>query len=165
MNTLRVSNTKPRVQSAGLRKEDAGKENANTAGLAATLQPIAAHEISASRWQDFCNWCSVKLHGIVTDIERDTGRELRLVECLQQPLERISSRVLANGVTAIDVTVNVNGKPKIFEVSGPSWLRLHTNPAGFPALLEIGYEEGKLVLHLTGVSDPAPVFSGNSWGE
>jgi len=127
--------------------------------------PIAAHEISAQRWQDFCRWCSQSMQGIVTDIERDTGRELRVVDCLQKPLQQISARVLANGVISIDVTVLMNDKPRVFEIAGPNWLRVHCNAAGLPLVLEIGYEGGKMVLHFTGATVAAPVFSGNSWGE
>jgi len=159
MNPMRVSENRPAAKTAAVRREEP------STGLAPALEPIAAHEISGARWQEFCNWCSAKLRGIVTDIERDTGEELRTVECRQQPLEQIAAREMANGVTAIDVKVLVNGKPRIFEIAGPSWLRLHCNSAGFPTLLEIGYEEGKLVLHLTGATVAAPVFSGNSWGE
>jgi len=159
MNAMRVSDTRPRTQSTAARKET------NGSSAVPTLEPIAAHEIAAARWKELCDWCSTKLHGIVTDIERDTGKELQLVECRQQPLERVSSRVLANGVTGIDVTVSVNGKPRTFEIAGPTWLRLHCNPAGFPTQLEIGYDEGKWVLHFTGAAVASPVFSGNSWGE
>lgn len=160
MNSVRVSEVRSRSNSAA-----APQEQGSTAGLAAQLEPIAAHEISARYWQGFCQWCSQNMQGIVTDIERDTGTELREVECLQQPLQKISARVLANGVVAIDVTVTMHDKPHVFEIPGPSWLRVHCNSAGLPIALEIGYEEGKVVLHFTGTTASAPVFDGNSWGE
>lgn len=158
MNTARVIQS--RSDSEAIRKEQE-----STSGFAARLEPIVAHEVATRRWQDFCQWCSQSMQGIVTDIERDTGKELRVVECLQQPLQQIAARVSANGVIAIDVTVAVNGKPRVFEVAGPRWLRVHCNSAGLPIVLEIGDEEGKLILHFTGATAAAPVFSGNSWGE
>jgi hypothetical protein len=133
--------------------------------LTPVIGPIAAHEIAAQRWQDFCRWSSQSMAGVVTDIERDTGKELRVMECLQKPLQGITARVLANGVVSIGVTVLMNDKPRVFEIAGPNWLRVHCNAAGLPLVLEIGYTGGKMVLHFTGATMAAPVFSGNSWGE
>lgn len=128
-------------------------------------EPIVAHEIAAARWQEFCHWCTDMLRGMVVDIERDTGKGLRVVECWQRPLEQIAARELKNGVTAIDVAVDIGGKRRVFEIAGPNSLRLHCNAAGWPLALEIGYEEGKMVLHCSGVAATAPIYSGSSWGE
>jgi hypothetical protein len=159
MNTVRVNREPWTPVNEGAKPQDGLQETVVSPG------PIAAHEISMQAWQVFCQWCSQSMQGIVTDIERDTGQELRVVECRQKPLQQIVARTAANGVTSIDVTVLMNGKPRIFEVAGPSWLRLHCNAAGLPLVLDIGYEGGKMVLHFTGATLAAPVFSGNSWGE
>jgi hypothetical protein len=88
-----------------------------------------------------------------------------MVDCLDRPLERVEAVVLPNGVTAIKITVQVNGKSHFFEVAGPAWLRLHYDAAGLVTTVEIGYAEGKLTLRFTGPVAPGAVFTANSWGE
>ncbi|MFI5104398.1 MAG: hypothetical protein ACHP79_05690 [Terriglobales bacterium] len=143
----------------------ASDRSASPSAPASRPEPIVAHEIAAARWQEFCHWCTEMLRGMVVDIERDTGKGLCVAECLQRPLEQIAARELKNGVTAIDVAVDIGGKRRVFEVAGPNSLRLHCNAAGWPLALEIGYEEGKLVLHCSSAAVTAPIFSGSSWGE
>lgn len=128
---------------------------------------IHAHEIVMAAWTSFCSWFSQRFKGVETTIERMEERdgEKHITECIDRPLEKVATEVLADGVTGIHVTVRYNGKRRVFEVAGPRWLRLHWNAAGWPQVLEIGYDEGKLALHFTGSICPGPVFTANSWGE
>jgi len=130
-------------------------------------EAIHAHEIAVAAWTAFCNWFSQRFKGVETTIERMEERdgENRITECIDRPLERVATEVLADGVTGIHVTVRYNGKRRVLEVAGPRWLRLHWNAAGWPQIMEIGYDEGKLALHFTGGISPGPIFTANSWGE
>jgi len=128
---------------------------------------IHAHEIAVAAWTAFCNWFSQRFKGVETTIERLEERdgEKHITECIDRPLERVATQVLADGVTGILVTVRYNGKRRVLEVAGPRWLRLHWNAAGWPQVMEIGYDEGKLALRFTGSISPGPIFTANSWGE
>ncbi|MGE5322098.1 MAG: hypothetical protein ACM3SW_04520 [Actinomycetota bacterium] len=124
-----------------------------------------AHEIGKKAWVPFCGWLSATLSGMRTSIIRDEGSDIPVVECLDRPLVGAEPVVLANGVSAINVSIRMDGKVHTFEVAGPSWLRLHYNAAGFVVRVEIGYPEGKLMLIFTGKPAPGTIFTGNSWGE
>ena len=128
-------------------------------------QTFHAHEIGKNSWAPFCRWLSANLHDMRTSIIRDEGSDIPVVECLDRPMERAEHVTLANGVSAINVSVRMDGKEHNFEVAGPSWLRLHYNAAGFVVRVEIGYPEGKLVLIFTGKPATGAIFTGNSWGE
>ena len=127
--------------------------------------PIHACDIGKTAWPAFCRWVTENLAGVVTTLVRDEGPDRRIVECLEHPLERVDSVLLANGVTAVKVSMRINGLCHVFEVTAPSWLRLHYNAAGFVTVLEIGYEEGKLALRFTGSPQLGSAFTANSWGE
>jgi hypothetical protein len=127
-------------------------------------EAITAHEIALAAWRQFCQWLTKQLQGVETTIERLEGKE-RFTECLDRTLEKVEAGELADGVTAIVITVGYNGKHRVLKVAGPNFLRLHANAAGWPRILEIGYEEGKLLLHFTGGISPGEVFTANSWGE
>jgi hypothetical protein len=127
-------------------------------------EPITAHEISLAAWRKFCLWLTGQLQGVETTIERLEGKE-RFTECLDRTLEAVEARDMADGVTAVVITVGYNGKQRVLKVAGPRWLRLHANAAGWPRVLEIGYEEGKLLLHFTTTTTGGEVFTANSWGE
>ncbi len=128
---------------------------------------IRAHEVAVAAWTSFCNWFSQRFKGVQTTIERIEERdgEKHITECVDRPLERVATEVLADGVTGIHVTVRYNGKHRVLEVAGPRWLRLHWDAAGWPQVMEIGYDEGKLALRFTGSICPGPTFTANSWGE
>lgn len=127
--------------------------------------PIHACDIGKAAWPEFCHWMTANLAGVVTTVVRDEGPDHRIVECLKCSLEQVDSVLLANGVTAVRVSVRVNGNCHLFEVPAPSWLRLHYNAAGFVTVLEIGYEEGKMGLRFTGSAPLGTAFTANSWGE
>lgn len=130
-----------------------------------TPESFHAHEIGKNAWVPFCRWLSANLCGMRTSIIRDDGSDIPVVECLDRPLEQAEPVLLANGVSAINVSVRMDGGVHTFEVTGPSWLRLHYNAAGFIVRVEIGYAEGKLLLIFTGKPAPGAIFTGNSWGE
>lgn len=128
-------------------------------------EPIDAHEIGKSAWSEFCGWLTKNLGGVRTTIIRDEEDDTRKVDCLDRPLERIEAVVLPNGVNAIKVTVQMNGKSHFFEVAGPAWLRVHYDAAGLVTAVQIGYGDGKLTLRFSGPLAPGVVFTANSWGE
>lgn len=125
---------------------------------------ICAHEIVKSAWGSFCNWFSNNFHDLETSIERSEAGE-RMVECREQRFESLSTALQPDGVLDIKVAVGQAGKQRTVQVSGPQWLRLHYNAAGWPTLLEIGYEEGKLALRFNSAATSGRAFTGNSWGE
>jgi hypothetical protein len=127
-------------------------------------EPITAHEISLAAWRQFCLWLTKQLQGVETTIERLEGKE-RFTECLDRTLEAVEAQDMADGVTAVVITVGYNGKHRVLKLAGPRWLRLHANAAGWPRALEIGYDEGKCLLHFTNTTAGGEVFTANSWGE
>ncbi len=128
-------------------------------------QAIRAHEIAKSVWEPFCAWFSSSFHDLDTTIERSEGAERFIVECRDQRFDSIRMATQPDGVLDIKVVVGYDRKKRTVEVSGPQWLRLHYNAAGWPTLLEIGYEEGTLALRFSGAARLGPTFTGNSWGE
>lgn len=146
-----------------------GETSAQPAGPRLVEKPPAtrAHEIALAALTQFCKWFTARFRGVQTTIERTENRDggRQITECIDRPLERVTVDTLADDVTGIHITVRYNGKCRKLEVAGPRWLRLHSNAAGFPEILEIGYEEGKLALHFTGGLSPGEVFTANSWGE
>lgn len=130
-------------------------------------ETIQAHEIGIAAWAPFCDWFTKRFKDVETTIERieDRNGQRRITECMDRPLERVAAEVLADGVTGIHVAVRYNGRRRVMEVAGPRWLRLHWNAAGWPRVLEIGYDEGRLALRFTGSIPPGPIFTANSWGE
>lgn len=134
---------------------------------AVTQHSIAIHaqEIGKDAWPEFCRWMTATLAGVTTNIVRDEGNDRAMVECLDRELKSIDHILLPSGVNAIHVTVDIGGKPHRFEVAGPCWLRVHYDAAGFVIRVEIGYEEGKLILSFTGSPAPGTIFTANSWGE
>jgi hypothetical protein len=127
-------------------------------------EAITAHEIALAAWQQFCFWLTQQLKGVETTIERLEGNE-RSIECLDRTLEKIEARDLADGVNAVLITVAERERHHVIEVAGPSFLRLHANAAGWPRVLEIGYEEGRLLLNFTHTNHSGETFTANSWGE
>lgn len=128
-------------------------------------EAIHAHEIGKDGWAEFCRWMTANVSGVLTNIIRDEGSSGPTVECIDRELKSIDYVLLPNGVSAINVTVAVHGKPHVFEIPGPEWLRVHYDAAGFVMRVEIGYQEGKLLLSFTGALPPGAVFTANSWGE
>ncbi len=128
-------------------------------------EAIHAHEIGRDGWPAFCRWMTASVSGVLTNVIRDEGSGSPTLECIDRELKSIDAVVLPNGVNAIQVTVAMDGKPRVFEATGPEWLRVHYDAAGFVMRLEIGYEEGKLILSFTGALPPGAVFTANSWGE
>lgn len=128
---------------------------------------IQAHEIGMAAWAPFCDWFTERFKDVETTIERIEERDgqRRITECLDRPLERVAAEVLADGIIGIHVAVRYNGRRRVMEVAGPRWLRLHWNAAGWPKVLEIGYNEGRLALRFTGNIPRGPIFTANSWGE
>lgn len=149
----------PAMARPRLVSRDAGSQKAT-----GHAEPITAHEISLAAWRQFCSWLTTQLKGVETTIERVEGKE-RFTECLDRTLESVEARDMADGVTAVVITVDYNGKHRVLKVAGPRWLRLHANAAGWPRVLEIGYEEGKFLLHFTNTTSAGEVFTANSWGE
>jgi hypothetical protein len=135
--------------------------------LVRSVQAIQAHEIGTAVWAPFCEWFTKRFRDVETTIERieDRDGQRHITECFDRPLERLAAERLADGVLGISVAVRYNGKRRVLEVAGPRWLRLHWNAAGWPRVLEIGYDEGTLALRFTGSISPGPVFTANSWGE
>lgn len=127
-------------------------------------EAITAHEIALATWRQFCKWLTQQLQGVETTIERLEDKE-RGTECLDRTLEKLEACELADGVNAILITVGDQGRHRVIEVPGPHFLRLHANAAGWPRVLEIGYEQGRLLLNFTGSISPGETFTGNSWGE
>jgi hypothetical protein len=56
-------------------------------------------------------------------------------------------------------------KLQLFEISGPNSIGLRRNAAGWPIRVELGYEEGQLVLLFSGQMGPERKSSSNTWGE
>lgn len=127
-------------------------------------EAITAHEIALAAWRQFCRWLTQQLQGVETTIERQEG-SARSTECLDRTLEKIEACELADGVNAILITVVENKRHHVIEVAGPRFLRLHANAAGWPRVLEIGYEEGSLLLNFTRTNHSGETFTANSWGE
>lgn len=127
-------------------------------------EAICAHEIVKSAWGTFCNWFSSTFHDLETSIERSEGGE-RMLECRDHRFDSLSTALQPDGVLDIKVAVGYDGRGRTLQVSGPEWLRLHYNAAGWPTLLEIGYEEGKLALRFNSAATSGRTFTGNSWGE
>jgi hypothetical protein len=132
--------------------------------LATRPEAITAHEIALATWQQFCRWLTLQLKGVETTIERREGKEL-FTECLDRTLEKVEARELADGVNAILITVAEKERHHVIEVAGPTFLRLHANAAGWPRVLEIGYQEGRLLLNFTHNNHSGETFTANSWGE
>jgi hypothetical protein len=160
-----MSTAKTPVEADSVRQSAARVWSEEQKPVEPSAEQIDAHEIVRSSWSAFCQWLTTNLAGVSTTIVRDEGADRRMVECLERRLDQIESVQLADRVTAIKISINLNGSEHLFEVAGPSWMRVHYNAAGFIRLLEIGYDEGKLVLRFTGVPSPGPVFTANSWGE
>ena len=127
-------------------------------------EAITAHEIALATWQQFCLWLTLQLKGVETTIERQEGNE-RSIVCLDRTLEKVEARELADGVNAILITMAEKERQHVVEVAGPTFLRLHANAAGWPRVLEIGYEEGRLLLNFTHTNHSGETFTANSWGE
>ena len=128
-------------------------------------EAIHAHEIGKDVWPAFCRWMTANVSGVLTNIIRDESGGSPTVECMDRELKSIDLVLLPNGVSAIQVTVAIHGRTHIVEAPGPEWLRVHYDAAGFVMRVEIGYQEGKLLLSFTGALPPGAVFTANSWGE
>lgn len=165
MNSNRLKSKQPALQVEATppaeKRPGASSNGASTRGP----EPINAYEIGKGAWPAFCGWLTTALRGVKTTVVRDEGADSPMVDCLDRPLEQIEAVVLPNAVTAIKITVRMNGKSHFFEVAGPSWLRLHYNAAGLPTTVEIGYAEGRLALRFNGPPASGAVFTANSWGE
>lgn len=121
-------------------------------------------DIGAVNWPAFCSWLMQNFHGIEATIERCEGNAC-VTEFHDASLVFLAPRILANGVRALSIGVEINNQRRNLNVMGPQSLCLRSNAAGYPTLLEIGYPEGKVVLHFDGVIVPSPGYTANSWGE
>lgn len=120
---------------------------------------------SESSWEALCGWLTRDLRGMMTTIERREKGADWVVECLSFPMESVATRMTSNGVQVISVELRVNGSRKLFEVPGPNSIVVRRNAAGWPIRVELGYEEGQLVLLFSGQMDPERRASSNTWGE
>jgi hypothetical protein len=120
---------------------------------------------SASFWETLCEWLTRDLRGMMTTIERREKGGDWVVECQSFPMETVTTHMMSNGVRVISVGLRVNGNRKLFEVPGPNSIGVRRNAAGWPIRVELGYEEGQLVLLFSGQMDPARRSSSNTWGE
>ncbi|MGB9120029.1 MAG: hypothetical protein WCE73_05385 [Candidatus Angelobacter sp.] len=120
---------------------------------------------NASSWETLCGWLTRDLRGMMTTIERREKGGDWVVECRSFPMESVTTRMTSNGVRVISVGIRINGSCKLFEISGPNSIGLRRNAAGWPIRVELGYEEGQLVLLFSGQMDPERRSSRNTWGE
>jgi hypothetical protein len=130
--------------------------------------PAGAHAKqgpTSAGWEVLCGWLAQDLRGMMTTIERREKGGDWVVECLSYPLESVTTRQTANGVRVISISIRMNGACKLFEISGPNSIGLRRNAAGWPIRVELGYEEGQVVLLFSGQMDPQRRSSRNSWGE
>lgn len=125
----------------------------------------ARPQLSPSSWETLCGWLTRDLLGMMTTIERREKDGDWVMECPSFPLESVTTHITSNGVRVISVSIRMNGSCKLFEISGPNSIGLRRNAAGWPIRVELGYEEGKLVLLFSGQMDPERRSSSNSWGE
>src|SRR6185369_15397468 len=101
-----------------------------------------------------CGWLTRDLRGMMTTIERREKGGDWVVECLSFPMESVTTHITSNGVRVISVGIRINGSCKLFESSGPISIGLRRNAAGWPIRVEVGYEEGQLVLLFSGQMGP-----------
>lgn len=130
--------------------------------------PAGAHATqgpTSTGWETLCGWLNQDLRGMMTTIERREKDGDWMVECLSYPLESVTTRQTSNGVRVMSISIRMNGASKLFEISGPHSIGLRRNAAGWPIRVELGYEEGQLVLLFSGQMDPQRRSSSNSWGE
>lgn len=165
MNSNRLNSIEPAMQGKTTSSANTRPGGSSKGASMRRSEPINAYEIGKDAWPAFCGWLTTALHGVNTTVVRDEGSDRQMVDCLDRPLQQVEAVVLPNAVTAIKITVQMNGKSHFFEVAGPSWLRLHYNAAGLPTTVEIGYAEGTLALRFNGPPAPGAVFTANSWGE
>ena len=139
----------------------------NGLGVMTTEQQTAglAGSLCVTLWEGLCDWLTRDLHNMEATIERRSKAGDWIVECVSYPLESVATHETQNGVRVISIKVRTNGTTKLFEVSGPNSLEVRRNAAGWPIRIELGYEEGQLVLIFSGQTDPQRKSTGNSWGE
>lgn len=124
-----------------------------------------ADSLCVTPWEALCDWLARDLHNMEATIERRSNAGDWVVECASYPLENVTTRETQNGVRVISIAVRVDGKTKLFEVSGPNSLAIRRNAAGWPIRIELGYAEGLFVLIFSGQIEPQKRSSSNSWGE
>ena len=135
-------------------------------GIANTHQPAGLVDPQCvTLWETVCDWLTRDLHNLEATIERCSKAGEWVVECVSYPLESVTTHETQNGVRVILIGVRIGGKTKLFEVAGPNSLGVRRNAAGWPIRIELGYEEGQLVLIFSGQIDPQRRSSSNSWGE
>ena len=139
----------------------------NGLGVIATEQQAVglADSLCVTLWEALCDWLTRDLHNMEATIERRSKDGEWTVECVSYPLESVTTHETQNGVRVISILARTDGTAKLFEVSGPNSLEVRRNAAGWPIRIELGYEEGQLVLIFSGQTDPQRKSSGNSWGE
>ena len=142
---------------------------ATESGLSAIAnrhQPVGiADSLCTAPWGPLCDWLTRDLRNMEATIERRSKAGEWVIECMARPLESVTSHETQNGVQVISIVVRLDGKTKLFEVFGPNSLGVHRNAAGWPIRIELGYEEGQLVLIFSGQMDSPLRSSSNSWGE
>src|SRR6478736_5630368 len=110
-------------------------------------QPVGlADSLCLTPWKPLCDWLTRDLHNLEVTIERRSKAGEWVVECVSYPLESVTTHETQNGVRVISIGIRINGKIKLFEVPGPYSLGVRRNAAGWPIRIELGYEEGQLVL-------------------
>jgi hypothetical protein len=133
---------------------------AQNAGAAKLQQPAIT-----TPWKALCAWLTRDLRGMEASIERRDKNGEWAVECMSSPLESVTTHWTGNGVQVISIKVRMNGKPGLFEVTGPNLLEVRRNAAGWPIKVELGFEEGRLALLFSGQLEPQRWASRNAWGE
>jgi hypothetical protein len=129
-------------------------------------QPVGiADSLCITPWETLCDWLTRDLRNMEATIERCSKAGEWVVECVSYPLESVTTHETPNGVRVISIAVRIDGRTKLFEVFGPNSLGVRRNAAGWPVRIELGYEEGQLVLIFSGQMDPPRRSSSNSWGE
>ena len=131
---------------------------------ASVMKPAVQMTVSPDDWEQLCRWLTNELHGIAASVERREGSNSRL-ENHFHPVESLATRVTANSVRTIVITVRTNGHTRAFEIAGPDSVTLKRNPAGRPRTLEIRNAEGAIVLHFCGPFPVMPRSTANAWGE
>jgi hypothetical protein len=134
----------------------------SSAEIGTAIPPIS--EIPVAEWPAFCAWITENFRGVVIHIEREERGETTIA-ARERPFEELIAHILENSVAAI--TIVAEGKPRKIRlnVAGPQRLKLYRNPAGWPTQVEIGYANGRAIIHFTGNPEDRPGSSSNAWGE
>lgn len=126
----------------------------------------ASRALTASSWEALCCWLQSNLKNIEMTLERRReGEGEWKVECISHPLQSVTTHQTQNGVQIISISASIDGKSRVFEISGPGSITLFKDPAGFPVRVEIRNDSEQVLLCFTGAIEPQTKQSSNSWGE